>query len=371
MVFIKQNVICRMPVEKIPIDQFLKLSLENPVLDVRSPAEFSHAHIPGAFSVHLFTDEQRAIVGTAYVQQSHSIAVNHGLNFFSERMKIIPEEVTNIISDWEKKKGVVPENVLIHCWRGGMRSEAVAWLLNLFGYKIYVLEGGYKSFRTWSLAQFEKKYSLKILGGYTGSGKTEVLKELEKKGKLIIDLENLASHKGSAFGGLGENRQPSHEMFENLLALELWKMQNHQYIGDAGTKNETIEIWLEDESVHIGTVGIPKIFWQQMRKSSLFFLDVPFHERVKFIVNTYGAFGKQDLINCILKIQKRLGGLNAKNAIRFLSEGDLHSAFCILLKYYDKMYEESLNNREGITSLLKKIPCNATVAENAKLLIEE
>jgi len=360
-----------MPVEKISVDQFLKLSLENPVLDVRSPAEFSHAHIPGAFSVPLFTDEQRAVVGTAYVQESRMVAVNHGLNFFSERMKIIPEEVTNIINDWQKEKGLVPENILIHCWRGGMRSETVAWLLSLFGFKIYVLEGGYKSFRTWSLAQFEKKYSLKILGGYTGSGKTEVLKELRRKGKLIIDLENLANHKGSAFGGLGENRQPSHEMFENLLALELWKIQNHQYNGDGYTKNDATGIWLEDESVHIGTVGIPKIFWQQMRESRLFFLDVPFNERVKFIVNTYGAFGKQDLINCILKIQKRLGGLNTKNAIQFLSDGDLHSAFSILLKYYDKMYTESLNNREGITSLLRKIPCDAAVAENAKQLIEE
>jgi tRNA 2-selenouridine synthase len=360
-----------MPVEKIPIDQFLKLSLQNPVLDVRSPAEFSHARIPGAFSVPIFTDDQRAVVGTAYVQENRMVAVNHGLNFFSERMKMIPEEVTNIISDWEKKKGFVPKSILIHCWRGGMRSEAVAWLLSLFGYKIYVLKGGYKSFRTWSLTQFEKKYSLKILGGYTGSGKTEVLKELRKKSKLIIDLENLANHKGSAFGGLGENPQPSHEMFENLLALELWKIQNHQYNGNAYTKNDIIEIWLEDESVHIGTVGIPKIFWQQMRQSPLFFLDVPFNERVKFIVNTYGVFDKQELINCILRIQKRLGGLNTKNAIQFLSDGDFHSAFSILLKYYDKMYEESLHNREGIASLLKKIPCDTAAAENAKLLIEE
>lgn len=360
-----------MPVERIPIDQFLKLSLENPVLDVRSPAEFSHAHIPGAFSVHLFTDEQRAIVGTAYVQENHMVAVNHGLIFFSERMKLIPEEVTNIIRDWEKKKGALPENILIHCWRGGMRSEAVAWLLNLFGYKIYVLEGGYKSFRTWSLSQFEKEYSLKILGGYTGSGKTEVLRELQRKGKNVINLEQLASHKGSAFGGLGEDPQPSHEMFENLLATQLWKIQDPAHKGGKYTKNDVSEVWLEDESIHIGTVGIPKIFWHQMRRSPLLFLDVPFDERVKFIVNTYGVFNKQELINCILKIQKRLGGLNTKNAIQLLSDGDLHSAFSILLKYYDKMYGESLHNREGIELLLKKIPCNKAVVENAKLLIED
>ncbi|MEO5908285.1 MAG: tRNA 2-selenouridine(34) synthase MnmH [Ginsengibacter sp.] len=360
-----------MPAEIIDIENFLNLSEAFPVIDVRSPGEYLHAHIPGAFSVPLFSDEQRKIIGTAYLKESRQIAVNHGLGIFSERMKIIPNEILNIIKEFKKVNAVEGNSLLIHCWRGGMRSEAVAWLLNLFGYKIYVLKGGYKSFRRWALSQFEKKYSLRILGGFTGSGKTEVLTELRKRGKNIIDLEQLANHKGSAFGGLGKEPQPSHEMFENLLAFELWRTQNHQYNGDLYTKSSINEIWLEDESVHIGTVGIPKIFWQQMRKSPLFFLDVPFDERVNFIVNTYGIFNGQELIDCILRIQKRLGGLNTKNAIQFLSDGDLHSAFSILLKYYDKMYGESLLNREGIASLLKKIPCNKVNPENAKLLIEE
>ena len=360
-----------MPAEIIDIENFLSLAETLPVIDVRSPEEYLHAHIPGAFSVPLFSDEQRKIIGTAYVKESRQIAVNHGLGFFSERMKIIPGEVLNIINEFKKDKSVDGNSLLIHCWRGGMRSETVAWLLNLFGYKIYVLKGGYKSFRRWVLAQFEKEYSLKVLAGFTGSGKTEVLKELSRKGKLIIDLEKLANHKGSAFGGLGENPQPSHEMFENLLAIELWKIQNREHNGQEYTKNDVIEFWIEDESVHIGTVGIPKIFWQQMRKSPLLFLDIPFEERVKFIIKIYGVFDKQELIKCILKIQKRLGGLNTKNAIQFLSDGDLHSAFSILLRYYDKMYGESLHNREGIEFLLKKIPCNEAVAENAKLLIDE
>ncbi|MEO6905836.1 MAG: tRNA 2-selenouridine(34) synthase MnmH [Ginsengibacter sp.] len=360
-----------MPAEIIDIENFLNLSEAFPVIDVRSPGEYLHAHIPGAFSVPLFSDDQRKIIGTAYLKESRQIAVNHGLGIFSERMKIIPNEILNIIKEFKKVNAVESNSLLIHCWRGGMRSEAVAWLLNLFGYKIYVLKGGYKSFRRWALSQFEKKYSLRILGGFTGSGKTEVLTELRKRGKNIIDLEQLASHKGSAFGGLGKAPQPSHEMFENLLAFELWRIQNHRYNGDSYTKNSINEIWLEDESVHIGTVGIPKIFWQEMRKSPLSFLDVPFDERVNFIVNTYGIFNGQELTDCILRIQKRLGGLNTRNAIQFLSTGDLYSAFSILLKYYDKMYGESLLNREGIASLLKKIPCSKVNPENAKLLIEE
>lgn len=359
-----------MPVEKISVDEFLTLSLVNPVLDVRSPAEFFHAHIPGAFSVPLFTDEQRAIIGTAYVQQSREIAVNHGLNFFSERMKIIPRKVTDILFGWQKKKGVLSNTLLVHCWRGGMRSESVAWLLNLFGYKIYILKGGYKAFRRWCLDQFEKQYPLKILGGFTGSGKTEVLKELGRQGKNIIDLEHLANHKGSAFGRLGEKPQPSHEMFENLLAIELWKIQNRESNVNAQTKINNKEIWLEDESIHIGAVGIPKVFWQQMRQSPLIFLNIPFNERVKHIVNTYGNFEKEKLIECILKIQKRLGGLNTKNAIEFLNQGDLNSAFSILLKYYDKMYGESLQNRENIQSLLKEVQCEISASANAASLIE-
>lgn len=358
-----------MPVERIDIGYFLKLSEDFPILDVRSPEEFTHAHIPDAFSVPIFSDDQRKIIGTAYVKESRQIAVDHGLEFFSERMKMLHEEVRVMINDLGKEKNSKQNTLLIYCWRGGMRSEAVAWLLNLYGFKIYVLRGGYKAYRKWALALFEKKYTLKVLGGFTGSGKTVVLKELQRKGEIIIDLERLASHKGSAFGSLGEDPQPTHEMFENLLAIELWKIET-LYNGTDCTKNE-LPIWIEDESVHIGTVGIPKIFWQQMRNSPLLFLDVPFDERVKFIVNSYGEFEKQELINCILRIQKRLGGLNAKNAIQYLSTGDLNSAFAILLKYYDKMYGESLYNRENIASLMEEIPCISAGAENANLLIGE
>ena len=360
-----------MPVEKIEIENFLRLSEECPVLDVRSPAEFNHAHIPGAYSIPLFTDEQRAVVGKAYVKESRQVAVDHGLNYFSERMKIIPGEVTEIIND-RQNNNQFSSPILVHCWRGGMRSEAVAWLMNLYGYKVYLLKGGYKSFRRWALSQFEKKYSLNVLGGFTGSGKTGVLKELKEKGKYVIDLEALANHKGSAFGALGEKVQPEHEMFENLLAIELSKINNANDKKEAHSNDNNDQIWIEDESVHIGKVGIPKTFWQQMRSSPLFFIDIPFEERVNYIVNTYGKFDNKELSECVLKIQKRLGGLDTKNAIHFLSENNLTETFSILLKYYDKMYEKSLNNRENIHSLLNKVTCKKVQNANAeKLLIRQ
>ena len=355
-----------MPIEKIDILNFLSLAEKFPILDVRSPSEYSHAHIPGAFSVPIFTDEQRKIVGTAYKKQSRQVAVDYGLNYFSERMKMIPGEVENLALFRNENSGIQTKTFLVHCWRGGMRSDAVAWLLNLYGYKIYLLKGGYKAFRRWVLIQFEKEYSLQVLGGFTGSGKTEVIKEFIHRGKKAIDLEGLANHKGSAFGGLGEKSQPSSEMFENLLALQLWQSCH----GDNGNDYTKSKIWIEDESAHIGTVGIPKLFWQQMRNSPLYFLEIPFEERLNNIVKTYGIYDKKQLIDSVLKIQKRLGGLNTKNSIQYINEGNLYEAFYILLKYYDKLYAQSLQKREDLNSLLVKIPCNDTEIGNAAFLLE-
>ncbi len=223
-----------MAIDKIDIEKYLQLSNQHPVIDVRSPGEFNQAQIPGAYSLPLFTDEERKVVGTTYKQQSRESAIKIGLDFFGVKMKPIVEEVELLNN----------KTVLIHCWRGGMRSAAVAWLLDMYGFKVYTLTGGYKSFRNWVLKQFVAAYNLKILGGYTGSGKTMILQELNRKGYAVIDLENLANHKGSAFGAIGEKPQPSQEMFENLLAMKLFEVP------------PTSEVWLEDESQRIGVFNL-------------------------------------------------------------------------------------------------------------------
>lgn len=367
-----------MSIEQIDIEKFSELANELPVFDVRSPAEFAHAHMPNAISLPLFTDDQRKIIGTTYKQESRQIAVKIGLEYFSERMKIIHAEVEEKILSWkesQRDKQDVHVPILLHCWRGGMRSGAVAWLLNLYGHKIYTLQGGYKSFRNWALAQFEKEYKLKILGGFTGSGKTMLLEEMKSQGKSTINLERLANHKGSAFGSLGENAQPSQEMFENLLAVELHKTTKIKVQDE--TANElsytkaTSEIWLEDESRHIGVVGIPEKFWEQMRKSQLYFLDISFEERLKNIVSTYGAFEREKLVNATTRIQKRLGGLETKKAIDFLCRENLQEGFSILLHYYDKLYAKSLQNRENITTGLNKIACETVDINNIQKLCEQ
>ena len=374
-----------MAIEKINIKNFLELADQYPVIDVRSPAEYNHAQIPGAYSLPLFNDEERKIVGTTYKQQSREAAIKSGLDFFGVKTKKMVEDVEAIISNRQqainKDQMPIAHCVLIHCWRGGMRSAAVAWLLDMYDFKIFTLAGGYKAFRKWVLKQFDEEYSLKILGGYTGSGKTLILQELKRKGYSVIDLENLANHKGSAFGAIGEKPQSTQEMFENLLALKLNKAGSKKNeVREANEINltsyslpHTSPIWLEDESQRIGKLIIPNSFWEKMRTGPVYFLDIPFEERLNYLVATYGNFDKEKLAEAIERIQKRLGGLETKNAISFLSENNIRECFSILLKYYDKLYLKGLHNRKNYESLLNIILCSSvnTNSNVNKLSLQE
>jgi len=367
-----------MPIEKINIEKFLELANHYPVIDVRSPGEYTHAQIPGAFSLPLFTDEERKIVGTAYKQQTKEIAIKIGLDFFGVKMKKMVEVGVEIVSNRHQAPGntQLPSDnyLLIHCWRGGMRSAAVAWLMDLYGFKVYTLIGGYKAFRNWVLAQFYIKHNLKILGGYTGSGKTLILEELNGKGDSVINLEKLANHKGSAFGAIGEAPQPTQEMFENLLAINLFEVGRKNYevrksedLLTSYLLPHTSAVWIEDESQRIGKLIIPNPFWENMRTSPVYFLDIPFEERLKFLVDTYGTFEKEKLADSIERINKRLGGVETKNALTYLLEDNIYECFSILLKYYDKFYLKGLHNRKNYESLLNIIPCmsvNTTVNVN-------
>ncbi|HKH60871.1 MAG TPA: tRNA 2-selenouridine(34) synthase MnmH [Flavitalea sp.] len=346
-----------MGVQKINITEFLDLARNHPVLDVRSPGEYSHAHIPGAYSFPLFSDDERKMVGTTYKQQSREAAMKIGLDFFGPKMRGMVEQVESLIDCRRQmldKKSTATEQrpsaiVLVHCWRGGMRSAAVAWLLDLYGFKVFTLTGGYKSYRNHVLKTFDSSYDIKIIGGYTGSGKTIILKELEKKGEKVIDLEGIACHKGSAFGAIGQPAQPSQEMFENILAHEL---ATQSTIDEDAASHV---IWLEDESQRIGLINIPQPFWEKMRLSPVYFVDIPFEQRLDYVVECYGKLDKEKMVNSIIRIRKRLGGLETKSAINYLLEDDSKESFRILLKYYDKYYLKGLNNRINGRELIKTI----------------
>jgi tRNA 2-selenouridine synthase len=345
-----------MAVKQIPIAEFWELRRKHHVLDVRSPGEYSHAHMPGAVSLPLFTDEERKVVGTAYKQESREQAVKIGLDYFGAKMRAMVEQAEQIMQERTDK------TILVHCWRGGMRSAGVAWLLDLYGFRVLTLSGGYKAYRTMARAQFEVDYPFSVIGGYTGSGKTLVLQELRKAGQKVIDLEDLAKHKGSAFGAIAGVVAPTQEMFENLLAEELYEIKKQPPTGDT--------IWLEDESQRIGGINLPNAFWNIMRRAPVCFLEIPFEERLKHIVEEYGKQDKVQLQNAIIRIQKRLGPLETKTTLEYLAQDNVTESFRILLKYYDKQYNKALQKRGNADMPVDKITCEHVDGQvNSKKII--
>lgn len=334
-----------MSITKVSINDFLDLAKKHPVLDVRSPGEYLHGHIPEAHSFPLFSDEERKLVGTAYKQESQQKAIKIGLDFFGKKMVEMVEEADKISAAHDADR-----TLLVHCWRGGMRSAGVAWLLDLYGFKIYTLVGGYKSYRNWALKQFEKDYKIHLIGGYTGSAKTVLLHKLQQSGESVIDLESLAKHKGSAFGNLGQVTQPSQEMFENELATKL-----------SSIPNPAINpVWVEDECQRMGLINIPGAFLKTMHRHQLFFIEIPFEERLNQLLIDYGNCEADQLSAAIVRIKKRLGGLEMKNALQYLQEKNLKECFRILLKYYDKSYKKALAAWDNLPQPITKLE-NETV----------
>jgi tRNA 2-selenouridine synthase len=343
---------------RLNIKDFLNYSEGHTILDVRSPSEFKQAHIPGAYSLPLFNDDERKEVGTIYKQESREKAIKAGLDIFAPKMRKMVEEVEAVLNNQaDNGLGIKDDKQLfIYCWRGGMRSAGVAWLMDLYGFKVQTLAGGYKAFRNEVLSSFEEPYKLKILGGFTGSAKTELLNQLRSAGEKVIDLEQLACHKGSAFGGINMPVPPRQEMFENLLAMELRKSLNSKYI------------WLEDESQRIGNLNIPGPLWNNMRNSPIVFLDISFEKRLDYITEEYGSCDKEKLKDAVERIKKRLGGLDAKNTLEHFEKGELREGFRILLQYYDKQYLKGLHSRPNLSSLLTRVHCDTIGNENIQIL---
>ncbi|MBI4929120.1 MAG: tRNA 2-selenouridine(34) synthase MnmH [Bacteroidetes bacterium] len=320
------------------IEEFIKLANEFTVIDVRSPAEFEQGHIPGAHNIPLFDNDERAKVGTAYKQTGRQKAIEIGLELVGPKLSGFIQKTKEILRGVSSRKGGTqndnqPETILVHCWRGGMRSENFAHLLNVYGYKTHTLIKGYKAYRNFVLKSFESEANIIILGGETGSGKTEILNNLFLLGEQIINLEMLANHKGSAFGSLGEKPQPTQEQFENNLSHAL----SHLDISK--------RIWLEDESRSIGTCQLPNPIWEKMKQAPIMRVNIPKQERIERLMNDYGKFSREELANCILKIEKRLGPQHAKQALEELEKGNLREVADITLTYYDKAYNYNHEKR--------------------------
>ena len=308
----------------VEVDEFLEVMADHVVIDVRAPGEFSGGHIPGAVNLPLFDDQQRATLGTLYKQKGRDAAVLEGLEIAGPKMRWLVTEGRRIAAQ---------RPILLHCWRGGMRSASVAWVLRTAGMELRVLAGGYKAFRSRAQAEFRTPRQMIVLAGMTGAGKTTVLHEIAQRGEQVIDLERLANHRGSSFGGIGLPAQPTTEQFENLLFLELRRL------------DVNVATWLEDESPSIGKVRVPSALWWNMRRSPAIFLDVNQETRAENLVAEYGHLNRQQLVAATLRLQKKLGGLRTQQALALLERHDDVAVALSLLEYYDKSYRHAAEKR--------------------------
>lgn len=330
----------------LTIQEFLAKAKQLPVLDARAPKEYAVGRIPQALSFPIFSDEDRARVGTAYKQQGHDPAVLIGLDLFGPKMSGFVREAEKLAPTKE---------LLVHCWRGGMRSGAMSWLLDFAGFQVYLLQGGYKAYRQYMHEQFEHERPLLVVSGNTGSGKTDLLPYLQRHEQQVIDLERLACHKGSSFGSIGMAPQPSTEHFENLLGMALLEL------------NDQKPLWLEDESMGIGKVQLPRPLFQHMQQAPTILLEVPKTLRIQKLAEEYCRTDRTLLEAAILRIKKRLGGLATKEAIEAIQTGDMEKMVDIALTYYDKAYTYELAKKQTVLRLPLQ---TLNPEENAQRLIQ-
>lgn len=309
---------------QITINDFTHLSTPIPLIDVRTPAEFEQGHVPGAINIPLFTNEERVKVGTTYKQVGREQAILLGFDLTGPKWSVFIRQALEIAPD---------KKIAVHCWRGGMRSGAMAWALGLYGFEVLIITGGYKNYRRWAHSLFQVNYPLCVLGGMTGSGKTKILQQLEIMGEQVIDLEDLAQHQGSSYGSMNKMVQPTQEQFENNFAWQLAKMDIAR------------RIWLEDESLTIGTRAIPNLFWRQMRDAVLIDIKVEKEQRVAALVEEYGILDKDFLIACTERIRKRLGPEQTKHAIKAINDDRMADFIRLVLVYYDKTYLAGVQKR--------------------------
>lgn len=334
----------------IEVSEWLKQRTNSLLLDVRTPAEFAKGHIPGAVNLPLFSDAERVVIGTLYVQQGRQHAVDEGIRILGPRLWDYVSEARSIASG---------KPLSLYCWRGGMRSGFAAWLLGMGGMEVSKLKGGYKAFRRHGESLIsDTPWPFVVLGGATGCGKTPILHELQHLGEQVLDLEALAHHKGSVFGAIGQPPQPTTEQFINLLYHKLAML------------DPTRRIWLESESKLIGRVFIPDTLWEAICRAPMARLDIPLEVRAEHIVAEYGTAPISELMAPFERIAKRLGTEQKQRAQEALLSGDLRTAVSIALVYYDKAYNRSLAKDWGTPMFTLSVPQDCP-SKTARLLLAE
>jgi len=335
---------------KIDLDQALSFRDQGALfVDVRTPAEFAEATIPGAINIPIFSNEERAEIGTLYKQVGKQEARMQGIKLVAPKIPDFIDQVRDVA-----QKSSLP--VLVFCWRGGERSRAMATFFDLAGIPARQIEGGHKAFRRHVLDYFEQVHwgRLLVLRGLTGVGKTLVLKRLEQDGSPVIDLEGLANHRGSAFGNLGLAPQPGQIMFESLLWDVFRKVATDSYV------------LVEGESRHIGRVALPKSVYDAMQVETSLWLTADLECRVKCILDDYPARDemKAEFEKPILAIKDKLGGVIVDQMLELLHASQWSELVReLMVRYYDPLYQHTFPERRveieiepfvGSLELLKK-----------------
>ncbi len=294
-------------------------------IDTRTPSEFEEAHIPGAINIPLFTDDERALIGTIYHKESKEKAMEIGVKIFGERLNEYLEE-------YSKYKN---KTLIIYCWRGGMRSKAITSFLDSLGYNVMQLEGGHKAFRNYiidKLKNYEFKPRLIIIYGPTGSNKTKLINDLYPH----IDLEGLAQHRSSLFGAVGLTPRKQ-KMFESLLFIELEKLKHEKFV------------FIEGESRKIGDTIIPEFLFKAMKNSIKVRGVWSLERRAKNIVEEY--FDNDEKIRQISEVIKHLtkfiGHKKVEELLKLMEKKEYYQVASILLRdYYDIKYGHTINSME-------------------------
>lgn len=257
---------------KAKADELLEHSCSE-IIDVRSPLEFAEDHISQAINLPVLSDAQRADVGTIYKQVSAFDAQIKGASAVSRNIATMLDQHFH-----EKPKTYRP---LVYCWRGGKRSESLATILSQIGWTVYLLDGGYRSYRRHVIDTIDSRVAeldFVILNGLTGSGKTRVLQQLEAMNAQVLNLEGVASHKGSVFGGDPDNPQPMQKRFESMLFDQIIDF------------DPTRSVYLEAESAKIGKLNLPNSIWQKMKLSPVLELASPLNDRARMILEDYSEW---------------------------------------------------------------------------------
>jgi len=313
-----------MPKRKLSPKKLHGLMQTGLCLDVRSPAEYREGHIPGAVSMPLLSDTERAQTGITYKQKGRDAAVQQALIWVGPKMSGFVDQARRLSAG---------RPILLYCWRGGMRSHSMAWLLEQAGLEVSVLEGGYRNWRRYIYEVMANWGQWVVIGGPTGSGKTKLLHALKEAGEQVLDLEALANHRGSAFGALGLPPQPGNEQFISDIGWKICGMKKGQ------------RIWVEDESSMIGSLHLPEVVLARLSTSPFVYLKTDFERRIQELVREYGQQTRAELEGAFRKIARKIGGQYLNLALDALHEGRLDEAAAIALRYYDKAYAQSLSIR--------------------------